>query len=110
MDKLVETVWGNDEKEYVDLIINDFKHNKICTHSCDPNELDSYFEDTGKPFATSPAFFNAEVLRKYKSDSEKFTVKSRSIECRGAWYLRSYDINDAGQVYLSRRFEQATLP
>lgn len=98
MDKLVETVWGNDEKEYVDLIINDFKHNKICTHSCDPNELDSYFEDTGKPFATSPAFFNAEVLRKYKSDSEKFTVKSRSIECRGAWYLRSYDINDAGQV------------
>lgn len=98
MDKLVETVWGNDEKEYVDLIVNDFKHNKICTHSCDPNELDSYFEDTGKPFATSPAFFNAEVLRKYKSDSEKFTVKSRSIECRGAWYLRSYDINDAGQV------------
>lgn len=98
MNKLVETVWGNDEKEYVDLIINDFKHNKICTHSCDPNELDSYFEDTGKPFATSPAFFNAEVLRKYKSDSEKFTVKSRSIECRGAWYLRSYDINEAGQV------------
>ncbi len=98
MDKLVKTVWGNEEKEYVDLIINDFKHNKICTHSCDPNELDSYFEDTGKPFATSPAFFDAEVLRKYKSDSEKFTVKSRSVECRGAWYLRSYDINDAGQV------------
>ncbi|SLJ83455.1 hypothetical protein [Psychrobacter sp. DAB_AL43B] len=98
MDKLVKIVWGNDEKEYVDLIINDFKHNKICTHSCNPNELDSYFEDTGKPFATSPAFFDAEVLRKYKSDSEKFTVRSRSIECRGAWYLRSYDINDAGQV------------
>ena len=98
MDKLVKTVWGNEEKEYVDLIINDFKHNKIRTHSCDPNELDSYFEDTGKPFATSPAFFDAEVLRKYKSDSEKFTVKSRSVECRGAWYLRSYDINDAGQV------------
>ena len=100
MDKLVKTAWGNDEKEkeYVDLIINDFRHNKICTHSCNPNELNSYFEDTGKPFATSPAFFDTEVLRKYKSDSEKFTVKSRSIECRGAWYLRSYDINDAGQV------------
>lgn len=98
MDRLVRTVWGNDEKEYVDLIINDFKHNKICIHSCDPNELDSYFEDTGKPFATTPAFFDAEVLRKYKSDSEKFTLQSRSIECRGAWYLRSYDINDAGQV------------
>lgn len=98
MDKLVKTLWGSDEKEYVDLIINDFKHERIRTHSCDPNELNSYFEDTGKPLANSPAFFDAEVLRKYKSDSEKFIVKSRSIECRGAWYLRSYDINDAGQV------------
>ena len=26
-------------------------------------------------------------------------MDDRSIGCRGAWYLKSYDINDAGQVH-----------
>ena len=89
---------NEEEKQYVELIVNDFKHNKIATISCSPNELDNYFIDTGKPFNMSPAFFKAEVLRKYKSDSEKYTINEKSICCRGSWSLRSYDINDAGQI------------
>lgn len=89
---------NKEEKQYVELIVNDFKHNKIATISCAPNELDNYFTDTGKPFNMSPAFFKAEVLRKYKSDSEKYTINEKSICCRGSWSLRSYDINDAGQI------------
>lgn len=100
MNRLVDILWGNNEKEYVNLVIQDFKNDQICSHSCNPNTLDSYFEDSGNPLATSPAFFDAEVLRKYKSDSEKFIIKSRSIQCRGSWYLRSYGINDAGQVFV----------
>lgn len=89
---------NNENLEFVELIINDLKHQKISTVSCNPDKLDTYFVDTGKPLGMSPAFFNAEVLRKYKSDTEKYTIKNRSIECRGTWYLKSFDINDVGQV------------
>lgn len=47
----------------------------------------------------SPAFFKPEVLVKYKTDSEKYRLLGRSISCRGAWSLQTYDINDAGQVH-----------
>jgi hypothetical protein len=39
------------------------------------------------------------VLSKYKMDSEKYRLEQRSITCRGAWHLQSYDINEAGQVH-----------
>jgi hypothetical protein len=51
------------------------------------------------PFELSPAFFRPEVLSKYKADSEKYHVDDRSITCRGAWNLRTYDINEEGQVH-----------
>ncbi|OBX04047.1 hypothetical protein QV08_12495 [Gallibacterium salpingitidis] len=70
---------NNENLEFVELIINDLKHQKISNVSCNPDKLDTYFVDTGKPLGMSPAFFNAEVLRKYKSDTEKYTIKNRSI-------------------------------
>lgn len=96
--EIIEEIWGDSPKEYVELIVNDIKHSCIKSTTCNPAELDNYFKDTGKPLEMSPAFFNPEVLRKYKSDSEKYQINERSIECRGAWYLRSYDINEANQV------------
>ena len=51
------------------------------------------------PFELSPVFFRPDVLLKYKSDTEKYVVSDRVIRCRSAWELRSYDINDAGQVH-----------
>lgn len=101
LDKVSLMLLGKEDDanlEYVELICNDIKYNKVITVSCNPNELDNYFIDRGKPWEMSPAFFNAEVLRKYKSDTEKYTIKDRSIECRGTWYLRSFDINDVGQI------------
>ncbi|MCQ9328053.1 hypothetical protein [Pelistega suis] len=84
--------------QYVDFIVQDFKYNKISTVSCNPDAFDNYFVDTGKPYGMSPAFFKPEVLRKYKSDTEKYTINERMIHCRGAWSLRSFDINEAGQI------------
>jgi hypothetical protein len=47
----------------------------------------------------SPAFFRAELLHKYKSDPTKYALTDRSISCRGAWHLQTYDVNEAGQVH-----------
>ena len=51
------------------------------------------------PFELSPAFFKPEVLLKYKADSDKYRLAGRSISCRGAWSLQTYDVNEAGTVY-----------
>ena len=61
--------------------------------------LDSYFRDTGKPFEVSPVFFNPEVLTKYKSNHEKYDLDDRHIHCYGAWSLKTYSINEEGQVH-----------
>lgn len=38
-------------------------------------------------------------MTKYKADTEKYRLQDRSISCRNAWYLKTYDINEAGQVH-----------
>jgi hypothetical protein len=39
------------------------------------------------------------VLLRYKADTDKYSFRYRSISCRGAWSLKTFDINDAGQVH-----------
>lgn len=46
-----------------------------------------------------PAFFSPEVLLEYKSDYEKYTLDERSICRHNSWCLKSYDINESGQVH-----------
>jgi hypothetical protein len=79
----------------------------VANISCNPEHLSNCFTQSDLPFELSPVFFKAEVLRKYKADTEKYTLEERSISCRGSWHLQSYDINEVGQVhtyliYLSR--------
>lgn len=47
----------------------------------------------------SPAFFRSEVLSKYKQYPDKYEVTGSMITCRGLWSLRSYHVNEAGQVF-----------
>lgn len=94
-------------KEYATFLAWDFKKKQLAEISCTPSALSNYFTPSDLPFETSPAFFRPEVLSKYKADTEKYKLDSRSISCRGSWYLQTYDINEAGQVhtylvYLSR--------
>lgn len=86
-------------KQYTSFIAQDWKHNQVRECSCDPGQLGNYFVKSDLPFETSPAFFRPEVLLKYKSDPDKYQIVGRSIYCRGTWSLKSYDINDAGQVH-----------
>ncbi len=84
---------------FASFIAQDWKNNRIKEISCAPEALANYFTKSDLPFEVTPAFFRAEVLLKYKADTQKYTVESRSISCRGAWHLQSYDINEAGQVH-----------
>ncbi|MFX0197815.1 MAG: hypothetical protein ACFFCW_16970 [Candidatus Hodarchaeota archaeon] len=51
------------------------------------------------PYTTSPVFFKAEVLDKYKNNPDKYELGERTITCRGGWFLQTYDINEHCQVH-----------
>ncbi len=87
--------------QYAEFIAQDWRNKTVRDISTDPRETTNYFQADGNvlPFEVSPAFFNAEVLSKYKADKDKYTISTRRIDCRESWELKSYDINDAGQIH-----------
>lgn len=93
--------WGEDDKDYATFKAYDWKNGRNAEISCAPSALASYFEKSSPlPFQITPAFFKPEVIHKYKADPEKYRLEHRSIYARGGWYLKSYDINEAGQVHV----------
>jgi hypothetical protein len=99
----VSSRWGgrNSNREYTTFIAEDWRHKKITEISTDPVATTNYFiaKENDLPFELSPAFFKPEVLSKYKTDRDKYTIDEREIHCRAAWTLKAYDVNDAGQVF-----------
>ena len=89
---------GEKPREYCTFTIKDWKNKRVVECSSDPESFASYFTKSDLPYETSPAFFSREVLRKYKDNPEKYTIKESIIYCRGAWQLQ-YGINDVGQVH-----------
>lgn len=87
------------DKQYASFIAFDWKNEVIKEISCAPGHTANYFTKSDLPFEVSPAFFNPEVLLKYKADSDKYRLAGRSISCRGAWSLQTYDVDEAGQVH-----------
>lgn len=88
-------------EQYVEFVAHDWRNQCITKISTDPQQTTNYFEagNNSLPFEVSPAFFRSEVLSRYKTDREKYKITDRSIECRAAWHLRGYDVNEAGQVH-----------
>ena len=93
---------NNRSGPYVEFIICDWRNKRVTIASTDPNSTTNYFiaHNNSLPYEISPAFFNPEVLAKYKADPDKYTISDTSISCRNAWTLKLYDINDAGQVHV----------
>ena len=89
----------DDGKKYESFIAHDWRNDRIGEFSCAPDRLANYFVPKEGPFQTTPAFFNPEVLSKYKADPDKYTIESHSISCRSTWYLQRWGVNDAGQVF-----------
>ena len=97
----LETGWsGEKEREYVEFLAYDSRNKRIANISTDPAATTKYIEaqNNSLPYELSPVFFRPDVLLKYKADSDKYTVKPNNIYCRGAWRLRDYVFNEAGQV------------
>ncbi|MFS2033413.1 hypothetical protein ACEN8I_05230 [Polaromonas sp. CT11-55] len=92
-------------KEYETFTILDWKNEKVVECSSSPDAQASYFQkDSPLPFQTSPVFFRPDVLDRYKADPDKYQLSHRSITCRHAWSLQSYDVNAAGQVHTYIRY------
>ena len=88
------------EEKPVDFIVQDIRNRRNVTVSTDHATTTTYFDALSNdlPYETSPAFFRADVLSKYKADRDKYTVYDNHFTCRGGWGLKKYSINDAGQV------------
>ncbi|MDE2981077.1 MAG: hypothetical protein OXU74_07770 [Gemmatimonadota bacterium] len=91
---------GGGAEKGVEFWADDWRNGTTTKISTRPGATVTYFnaEGTTLPHELSPAYFRPEVLNKYTADPDKYTVENRSIQCRGAWTLRSYCVNDAGQV------------
>lgn len=87
------------KREYATFKIFDRKNGVEVETSCAPEFLSNYFQESDLPWEISPAFFQPDALHRFKSDPEKYTLDDRTISCRNAWYLKGYDINEAGQVH-----------
>ncbi|BCF89090.1 hypothetical protein [Paraburkholderia largidicola] len=88
------------KREYATFKIFDRKNGCDVETSCGPDSIVNYFTESDLPWEISPAFFRPEVLHRFKADPDKFTMEHRSISCRGAWYLKGYDVNEVGQVHV----------
>jgi hypothetical protein len=92
---------GTNDRKYASFIAWDWRNKCITRISTDPKATTNYFEaeHNARPFELSPAFFRPEVLSKYKTDRDKYTLRERDLTCRSAWHLRGIDVNAAGQVH-----------
>jgi hypothetical protein len=100
----VDERWGK-KQQYATFKAIDLKTGELIEVSCSQDALSNYFQkDSPLPLEMSPAFFNAEVLHRYKADPDKYELQDRSIYCRGTWELRTFDINDEGQVHTYLRY------
>lgn len=88
------------KREYATFKIYDRKNQREVETSCGPDGIVNYFTKSDLPWEISPAFFRPDVLHRFKADPDKYSMEHRSITCRGAWYLKGYDINEAGQVHV----------
>ena len=92
-------------KRYATFKAVDLKTGKRLKVSCDPASLSNYFQpNSNLPLEMSPVFFRGGVLSKYKADPSKYELEDRSIHCRDAWYLETYDVNEVGQVHTYLRY------
>lgn len=91
-----------EEKKYIDFIIGVDDEGKEVLHSCDEDRLSNYFgKNPGEPHFLTPVLFKREVLAKYYSQPEKFSVEDGYLRCGGLWGLRMDNNNpDFVMVFL----------
>lgn len=79
----------------------------MLTHTCDPEQLGDY-RDNSKLHELTPVYFSREVLGRYADEPSRYRVTASRLECLDLWGI-DISTNTAGliEVYLS---ELGSLP
>jgi hypothetical protein len=93
-------LFGGTKEERVSFIISDWKHATVRMFPGERVAPEGTPVEEDWPELISPAFFRPDVMAKYRADAEKYEVTDETIECRGSWFLRSYDVNEEGQIHV----------
>lgn len=80
--------FDQDDKQNVEFIYDYDDEGEPMSHSCKKETLSNYFEANGdNPLEMTPVFFKKEVLEKYYSNPNKYTVSDGAVGCEGSWSL-----------------------
>jgi hypothetical protein len=81
-------IFGRREKKYIEFIIGADDDGKEKHFTCDEGKLANNFgANEGAPHYLTPVCFRKEVLNKYYSQPEKYTVTDGYLRCGALWSL-----------------------
>jgi hypothetical protein len=85
-------IWPYNEaqpKQYEDFIVSVDENGDPIRHSSNPDRLANFFgANPAAPQYVTPVFFRRDVLTKYYSQSDKYSVEDGYLRCGGLWGLR----------------------
>lgn len=74
------------ERTYEDFIIGIDEQGEPLKFSCNPNKLSNYFgANPGAPHYLTPVFFKKEVLQRYLSHPNQYSVEDGYLKCQSLW-------------------------
>lgn len=80
--------FDQDDKQYAEFIYDYDDEGEPKLHSCKKDTLSNYFVANGdNPLEMTPIFFKKEVLDKYYTNPNKYTVGDGSVGCEGSWSM-----------------------
>jgi len=81
-------IFGRQKKQYIDFIVGADDDGKEILFTCNEAELANNFgANEGAPNYLTPVCFRKEVLNKYYSQPEKYTVSDGYLSCGALWSL-----------------------
>ncbi len=81
-------LFGSEEEKFVDFIIGIDENGQEIAHTCNEDKLANLFgKNQGSPQFLTPIFFRKDVLTKYYSQPEKYSVSDGCLACGGLWSL-----------------------
>ena len=90
------------DETYQEFIIGENADGEPIKHTCDPEQLDNYFDkNPGAPHYLTPVFFRRAVLKRYYEDPGRYSIEGSHLSCGGLWGLRlDNDLRDQVMVFL----------
>lgn len=90
MPKEKSGIWPFEEEEdYEDFIIGTDENGNPKLYTCDEDKLSNYFgKNPQAPHYLTPVYFRRDVLTKYYSKPEMYSVEDGYLRCGGLWGLQ----------------------